>query len=221
MRCLRRRRRGTFCVPSTRRRRSKKRNSDACPERRPTSRKRARRWRGWVESTGPWSNAWASDVPISGWPRWTRMRRLLRAASERPGHLRRGARLSTHAGGVGGDECGAGRRVSRWQCAGADGALERGASCLRRSAENGEDLLLSGGFGLSGERTVEVAARREAGGRAGRLHWLCDQRADERGAASSPRGGPGGRVEAVSEIEWGGDARVCGGAVRAGREVGA
>src|SRR5579875_214316 len=61
-----------------------------------------------------------------------------------PGHLRRGARLSTHAGGVGGDECGAGRRVSRWQCAGADGALERGASCLRRSAENGEDLLLSG-----------------------------------------------------------------------------
>src|SRR5579875_2587608 len=64
MRCLRRRRRGTFCVPSTRRRRSKKRNSDACPERRPTSRKRARRWRGWVESTGPWSNAWASDVTI-------------------------------------------------------------------------------------------------------------------------------------------------------------
>jgi hypothetical protein len=50
---------------------------------------------------------------------------------------------------TGGDGRGTGRRVSGWQCAGADGSLDRGESSVCRAAQNGDKLLLSRGFGLS------------------------------------------------------------------------
>jgi len=50
---------------------------------------------------------------------------------------------TTDAGGVGRDGCGAGRRISRRECAGADGSVDGGQAAFA-AALNGDELLLSG-----------------------------------------------------------------------------
>ena len=69
------------------------------------------------------------------------------------------ARLSAHAGGRGGDRAGAGRSISGWQRARADGAAGSGAARLCRPAEHGAGVLLSRRFGVSRKWAGELVAR--------------------------------------------------------------
>jgi hypothetical protein len=66
-------------------------------------------------------------------------------------HRRRGTGLPTDAGGVGGDELGAGRRVPGRECAGDDGSADGGEASVCGAAGDGDDVLLPGRFGLPGK----------------------------------------------------------------------
>jgi hypothetical protein len=62
--------------------------------------------------------------------------------------LSRLTRASAAAGGVGGDECGGGRSVSGWECAGAARSADRHVARFSSFAGKREGVLLSGGFGV-------------------------------------------------------------------------
>ena len=76
--------------------------------------------------------------------------------------------LPTDAGGVGGDERGAGRRIPGRECAGDDGSADGGEAGVCGAAGDGDDLLLPGRFGLSRKRSDQLAVRGTRSGRRGR-----------------------------------------------------
>ena len=82
--------------------------------------------------------------PESALPRWIRTRRYREPRAGSEGDLRGRARLSAHAGGVGGYGSGAGGPVSRRQCIGADGAVaSRAGGFCRPAGDDERDLTAS------------------------------------------------------------------------------
>jgi len=63
--------------------------------------------------------------------RWIKMPRLSRAANERPCIRTKDRAATNRCWRCGRDGCGAGRRISRRECAGADGSVDGGPSGLR------------------------------------------------------------------------------------------
>ena len=88
------------------------------------------------------------------------------------------------------------------------------------AARDGEDVLLPRRFGLSRKRVGKLAAGRTTSGRSARIHWVWDQRTDERGTAAGDSGGTGRGMETVRGSSPERDSGMRRGAVCADGEVG-